>query len=123
MTSYRAVSLRHCVCVCVCVFSPVLLEVPHFASLRSGSREVCVLRSDNGISWYEHQSSADTDDNMSSLLDSKQLIHSCHVMSMLLLLGLFDISTPVPFCLRHSRVLEIVTGAHMAVSDPAARRR
>ncbi|KAK3742699.1 hypothetical protein RRG08_025644 [Elysia crispata] len=33
---------------------PVLLEVPHYASLRGKEREVVVLRSDNGEDWYEH---------------------------------------------------------------------
>ena len=34
--------------------SPVLLEVPHFASLRDGERELIVLRSDDGETWQEH---------------------------------------------------------------------
>ena len=33
---------------------PVLLEVPHFASLRGREREVSVLRSDDGRTWKEH---------------------------------------------------------------------
>ena len=32
----------------------MILEVPHFASLRSGQREITVLRSDNGQTWREH---------------------------------------------------------------------
>lgn len=28
--------------------------MPHFASLRGKEREVVVMRSDNGESWYEH---------------------------------------------------------------------
>merc|ERR1719445_2413082 len=36
--------------------SPVLLEVPHFASLSSG-REIVVLRSDNGKKWTVHNNS------------------------------------------------------------------
>jgi len=36
------------------VCRPVMLEVPHFASLRGREREVAILRSDNGYSWYEH---------------------------------------------------------------------
>ena len=31
------------------------MEVPHFASLRSGERDVMVLRSDDGLTWYEHR--------------------------------------------------------------------
>ncbi|XP_040583620.1 ankyrin-3 isoform X3 [Lepeophtheirus salmonis] len=34
--------------------SPVLLEVPHFASLREDERELVVLRSDDGETWREH---------------------------------------------------------------------
>ncbi|XP_076454790.1 uncharacterized protein LOC143289416 isoform X40 [Babylonia areolata] len=33
---------------------PIVIEVPHFASLRGKEREVVVMRSDNGESWYEH---------------------------------------------------------------------
>ena len=33
---------------------PVILEVPHFASLRGKEREIVILRSDNGENWKEH---------------------------------------------------------------------
>ncbi|KAL8614687.1 hypothetical protein ACOMHN_046574 [Nucella lapillus] len=33
---------------------PIILEIPHYASLRGKEREVVVMRSDNGESWYEH---------------------------------------------------------------------
>ncbi|XP_071050658.1 ankyrin-3-like isoform X4 [Onthophagus taurus] len=33
---------------------PVILEVPHFASLRGKQREIVVLRSENGETWKEH---------------------------------------------------------------------
>ncbi|KAL8597428.1 hypothetical protein ACOMHN_050926 [Nucella lapillus] len=33
---------------------PIVIEVPHFASLRGKEREMVVMRSDNGESWYEH---------------------------------------------------------------------
>ncbi|KAF5294455.1 hypothetical protein FQR65_LT01581 [Abscondita terminalis] len=33
---------------------PVILEVPHFASLRGKQREIIVLRSENGETWKEH---------------------------------------------------------------------
>ena len=36
------------------VFSPVLIEVPHFASLRGKEREIVVLRSEKGDTWKEH---------------------------------------------------------------------
>jgi hypothetical protein len=35
-------------------FRPVIIEVPHFASLRGKQREIVVLRSDNGETWKEH---------------------------------------------------------------------
>ncbi|XP_060605993.1 ankyrin-2-like isoform X12 [Ruditapes philippinarum] len=40
---------------------PVLIEVPHFASLREREREIQIMRSDNGETWYEHPMVA-TDD-------------------------------------------------------------
>ncbi|XP_013779353.1 ankyrin-2-like isoform X7 [Limulus polyphemus] len=33
---------------------PVIIEVPHFASLRRKEREITILRSDNGEAWREH---------------------------------------------------------------------
>lgn len=33
---------------------PVLLEIPHYASLRGKEREILILRSDSGDKWYEH---------------------------------------------------------------------
>lgn len=39
--------------------TPVLIEVPHFASLRGKEREVIILRSDSGEVWREHLFEAD----------------------------------------------------------------
>ena len=33
---------------------PVMLEIPHYASLRGKEREILILRSDGGEKWYEH---------------------------------------------------------------------
>ena len=33
---------------------PVILEIPHYASLRGKEREIMILRSDLGEKWYEH---------------------------------------------------------------------
>lgn len=33
---------------------PVVLEIPHYASLRGKEREILILRSDMGEKWYEH---------------------------------------------------------------------
>uniref|UniRef100_A0A2C9K8Y4 Death domain-containing protein n=1 Tax=Biomphalaria glabrata TaxID=6526 RepID=A0A2C9K8Y4_BIOGL len=48
---------------------PILLEVPHFASLRGKEREVVILRSDNGETWYEHPTQA-TEDAVAEALGS-----------------------------------------------------
>lgn len=36
-------------------FRPVIVEIPHFASLGRGDRELVVLRSENGSVWKEHR--------------------------------------------------------------------
>ena len=46
---------------------PVIIEVPHFASLRGREREIVVLRSDNGETWKEHPVEA-TEDAIHSAL-------------------------------------------------------
>lgn len=43
-------------------FSPVIVEIPHFGSMRGKERELIVLRSDNGDTWKEHQSDARPED-------------------------------------------------------------
>merc|ERR1711971_774241 len=40
---------------------PVIIEVPHFASLRGKEREIVILRSDNGENWKEHTLEATED--------------------------------------------------------------
>ncbi|CAL1295809.1 unnamed protein product [Larinioides sclopetarius] len=40
---------------------PVIIEVPHFASLRGREREITILRSDNGETWREHSLEASDD--------------------------------------------------------------
>lgn len=32
----------------------MIIEVPHFGSLRGKEREIVILRSDNGETWREH---------------------------------------------------------------------
>ncbi|OXB74610.1 UNVERIFIED_CONTAM: hypothetical protein H355_014005, partial [Colinus virginianus] len=34
---------------------PVIVEIPHFGSMRGKERELIVLRSENGETWKEHQ--------------------------------------------------------------------
>lgn len=38
-----------------CFHRPVIVEIPHFASLGRGDRELVVLRSENGSVWKEHR--------------------------------------------------------------------
>uniref|UniRef100_A0A0N5ATI0 Ankyrin-2 n=1 Tax=Syphacia muris TaxID=451379 RepID=A0A0N5ATI0_9BILA len=47
---------------------PVILEVPHFASLRDREREIVILRSDDGQHWKEHQLQA-TEDAVQEVLN------------------------------------------------------
>lgn len=42
--------------------SPVIVEIPHFGSMRGKERELIVLRSDNGDTWKEHQSDTRPED-------------------------------------------------------------
>ena len=44
----------------------MLLEVPHFASLRGREREVTILRSDDGRNWKEHP-----------ILTTEEAVHRC----------------------------------------------
>ncbi|KAM8860270.1 uncharacterized protein AB9W97_019870 isoform 42-T43 [Spinachia spinachia] len=41
---------------------PVIVEIPHFGSMRGNERELIVLRSENGDTWKEHQSDARPED-------------------------------------------------------------
>ncbi|XP_071865505.1 uncharacterized protein isoform X1 [Bombus fervidus] len=40
---------------------PVLIDIPHFASIRGKEREIIILRSENGETWKEHDNSIDND--------------------------------------------------------------
>ncbi|XP_061915145.1 ankyrin-3-like isoform X22 [Entelurus aequoreus] len=46
---------------------PVIVEIPHFGSMREKERELIVLRSDNGDTWREHQLDS-TQEELSELL-------------------------------------------------------
>ncbi|XP_056905019.1 ankyrin-3-like isoform X23 [Takifugu flavidus] len=41
---------------------PVIVEIPHFGSMRGQERELIILRSENGESWKEHLYDCKTDD-------------------------------------------------------------
>ena len=47
----------------------MIIEVPHFASLRGDEREIAVLRSDDGQSWREHVAPA-TEDAVHEMLEN-----------------------------------------------------
>lgn len=62
---------------------PVLIEVPHFASLggdqndtRNPDREIIILRSDNGQIWREHSNGEDLSINGNSPNEHDRLIES-----------------------------------------------
>lgn len=48
---------------------PILLEVPHFASIEGGAREVITLRCDSGDTWKAHSIEA-TDQSVRDALGS-----------------------------------------------------
>ncbi|TDG38948.1 hypothetical protein AWZ03_014630 [Drosophila navojoa] len=50
--------------------SPIVLEVPHFGSLRGKEREIIILRSDNGESWREHSVYEDESNLLEALKES-----------------------------------------------------
>lgn len=52
---------------------PVLLEVPHFASLRGKEREIIILRSDSGEVWREHLGESD-DQLVESIIKSAEAV-------------------------------------------------
>lgn len=41
---------------------PVIVEIPHFGSMRGQERELILLRSENGETWKEHLYDCKTDD-------------------------------------------------------------
>ncbi|XP_056152691.1 ankyrin-3-like, partial [Lampris incognitus] len=41
---------------------PVIVEIPHFGSMRGQERELILLRSENGETWKEHQHDCKTED-------------------------------------------------------------
>ncbi|XP_071250904.1 ankyrin-3-like isoform X28 [Salvelinus alpinus] len=59
---------------------PVIVEIPHFGSMRGKERELIMLRSENGETWKEHQYDCKTDDlnellnGMDEELDSAEVL-------------------------------------------------
>uniref|UniRef100_A0AAR2J5E8 Ankyrin 1, erythrocytic b n=1 Tax=Pygocentrus nattereri TaxID=42514 RepID=A0AAR2J5E8_PYGNA len=54
-SSMQFLGLWCCTLVLTLCFRPVIVEIPHFASLGRGDRELVVLRSENGSVWKEHR--------------------------------------------------------------------
>lgn len=82
--------------ICGTLCRPVLLEVPHFASLRGREREVNILRSDDGRTWKEHPI-VTTEDAVHKCLsvsfegegDYISLVHGCTAFSFSISLTVF----------------------------------
>ncbi|XP_046744118.1 uncharacterized protein LOC124410039 isoform X2 [Diprion similis] len=52
---------------------PVLIDVPHFASVRGKDREIIILRSENGETWKEHDNALDNDDTLAGTPHDPQM--------------------------------------------------
>lgn len=46
----------------VSAYRPVLIDIPHSASVTGKEREIIILKSENGETWKEHDNSSDGDD-------------------------------------------------------------
>lgn len=46
----------------ICFSRPVIVEIPHFGSMRGQERELILLRSENGETWKEHLYDSKTED-------------------------------------------------------------
>lgn len=60
----------------------MIVEIPHFASLGRGDRELVVLRSENGSVWKEHRNRYG-DDVLETILNGMDEGESHHVDSLL----------------------------------------
>ncbi|XP_062862895.1 ankyrin-3-like isoform X3 [Trichomycterus rosablanca] len=69
---------------------PVIVEIPHFGSMRGNERELIVLRSDNGDTWKEHN-------------------YDCSGEELLALLSGMDEELDSPAELKQKRICRIVT--------------
>ncbi|XP_074108587.1 uncharacterized protein LOC141533552 isoform X3 [Cotesia typhae] len=55
---------------------PVLIDVPHFASIEGKEREIIIMRSENGETWKEHDNSRDNDDTLFNTAHDTQMSSS-----------------------------------------------
>ncbi|XP_063974723.1 ankyrin-3-like isoform X2 [Diachasmimorpha longicaudata] len=52
---------------------PVLIDIPHFASISGREREIIILRSENGETWKEHDNSHENDDTLFNTPNDAQM--------------------------------------------------
>ncbi|XP_039627381.1 ankyrin-3 isoform X10 [Polypterus senegalus] len=48
---------------------PVIVEIPHFGSMRGKERELIILRSENGETWKEHQYDSKSSEELNEILN------------------------------------------------------
>uniref|UniRef100_A0AAY5F4S6 Ankyrin 3a n=1 Tax=Electrophorus electricus TaxID=8005 RepID=A0AAY5F4S6_ELEEL len=83
--------LTCCALVFLCWFCrPVIVEIPHFGSMREKERELIILRSDNGDTWKEHH-------------------YDCRGEDLLALLNGMDEELDSPAELEKKRICRIIT--------------
>lgn len=63
----------------ICIFfRRIVIEIPHFASLRGKEREIKIMRSNNGDKWEEHSIVASDDAVQKALSESMEGKHNGH---------------------------------------------
>lgn len=72
---------------------PVIVEIPHFGSMRGHERELILLRSENGETWKEHLYDYKTDD-LNQLLGGMDEGEACFDF-----ITWSDLSYSMSFCL------------------------
>lgn len=75
-------------------YRPVILEIPHFASLRGNEREIVVLKSENGETWKEHPiQDHDNDDILEAvyheMFEENEIIQSQHNLARIVISNTF----------------------------------
>lgn len=63
-------------------FRRIVIELPHFASLRGKEREIKIMRSNNGDKWEEHSIVASDDAVQKALSESMEGKHNRHSVTL-----------------------------------------
>lgn len=63
-------------------FRRIVIEIPHFASLRGKEREIKIMRSNNGDKWEEHSIVATDDAVQKALSESMEGKDSRHSINL-----------------------------------------